>query len=219
MHHAPSAQRPCAPPPCTVQLPGAMEGVDPSTNTILHTHRVVDDFVLAKQLYKGKASVLFQATCRRSTTTVALKLYRKHKLSQLNWFQVGCIHVSLCTARALLRVLNARMVVACMVQEHPTSTPQHPHQPQVEREIRIHSQLDHPNIIKLYGAFEDGKHVYLVQEYAAGGDLYQELKRSGGRFSEAYAAANLLQPFLHAVSYLHDRCVVLADAHALTYMC
>lgn len=52
--------------------------------------RVVDDFLLAKQLYKGKASVLFQAVCRRSTNTVALKLYRKHKLSQLNWFQVQC---------------------------------------------------------------------------------------------------------------------------------
>jgi serine/threonine protein kinase len=34
---------------------------------------------------------------------------------------------------------------------------------QVEREIRIHIQLDHPNIIRLFAAFEDEKYVYMVQ--------------------------------------------------------
>jgi hypothetical protein len=54
-----------------------------------------------KQLYRGKASLLYKATCRHSNTTVALKLYRKHKLSSLNWYQVTfrtpsghtCLHV------------------------------------------------------------------------------------------------------------------------------
>lgn len=36
------------------------------------------------------------------------------------------------------------------------------------REIQIHSGLEHDHIIALYGAFEDGKHVYLVQEFAPG---------------------------------------------------
>ncbi len=39
---------------------------------------------------------------------------------------------------------------------------------QVEREIKIHSQLFHQNIVALYAAFEDTDHVYLAQEYAAG---------------------------------------------------
>lgn len=39
---------------------------------------------------------------------------------------------------------------------------------QVEREIRLHSQLRHENIIQLYGSFEDEDNVYLVQEYAEG---------------------------------------------------
>lgn len=38
----------------------------------------------------------------------------------------------------------------------------------MEREIRIHSQLFHQNIVSLYAAFEDADHVYLAQEYAAG---------------------------------------------------
>jgi serine/threonine protein kinase len=39
---------------------------------------------------------------------------------------------------------------------------------QVAREIQIHKGLDHPHIVQLYAAFEDSKHVYLVQEFAAG---------------------------------------------------
>lgn len=39
---------------------------------------------------------------------------------------------------------------------------------QVEREIRIHSRLDHPNIIRLFAAFEDDANIYMVQEYATG---------------------------------------------------
>lgn len=42
---------------------------------------------------------------------------------------------------------------------------------QVAREIQIHSTLHHEHIIALYGAFEDSKHVYLVQEFAVGAPL------------------------------------------------
>lgn len=50
--------------------------------------RRVDDYELHKQLYKGKASILYSATCKKSGKHVALKLYRKPRLSDLNWFQV-----------------------------------------------------------------------------------------------------------------------------------
>ena len=34
---------------------------------------------------------------------------------------------------------------------------------QVEREIRIHIDLEHENVIRLHAAFEDEKNVYMVQ--------------------------------------------------------
>lgn len=52
----------------------------------------MEDYELHKQLYKGKASLLYRATCRLSGTLVALKLYRKARLSELNWYQVSCPH-------------------------------------------------------------------------------------------------------------------------------
>lgn len=57
-------------------------------STVLNPRRCVDDYDLVKQLYRGKASLLYRATCRHSNQPVALKLYRKHKLSTLNWYQV-----------------------------------------------------------------------------------------------------------------------------------
>ena len=47
-------------------------------------HRRVEEFDLHKELYRGKTSLLYMATDRRSGILVALKLYRKRKLSTLN---------------------------------------------------------------------------------------------------------------------------------------
>lgn len=48
----------------------------------------------------------------------------------------------------------------------------------IVREIKVHSFLDHKNIIKLYGFFHDDHSIYLILEYAPDGELYQELKQS-----------------------------------------
>ena len=49
----------------------------------------MEDFDLHKQLYKGKASLLYSASCRKSNMPVAVKVYRKARLSELNWYQVN----------------------------------------------------------------------------------------------------------------------------------
>ena len=49
--------------------------------------------------------------------------------------------------------------------------------PQIFREVRVHSSLCHENVIKLYGAFQQGDQVVLVQEYANSGDLFTLLHK------------------------------------------
>ena len=45
----------------------------------------------------------------------------------------------------------------------------------MEREIRIHSQLFHQNIVSLYAAFEDADHVYLARSTLLVRTLHQYL--------------------------------------------
>lgn len=58
---------------------------------------------------------------------------------------------------------------------------------QLKREIAIQSHLRHPNILRMYGFFWDDERIYLILEYAPGGELYKSLKKHG-RFSEKLAA-------------------------------
>lgn len=49
---------------------------------------------------------------------------------------------------------------------------------QLRREIEIQSHLNHENVLKLYNFFWDERRIYLILEYAPGGELYKELKES-----------------------------------------
>ena len=67
--------------------------------------------------------------------------------------------------------------------------------------MEILSKCDHPNIIKLHGAFEDKENIYMILEYADGGNLYQKMKKTG-KFKEDIAK-NYMWDIIKAVIYLH----------------
>jgi len=80
---------------------------------------------------------------------------------------------------------------------------------QLRREIEIQSHLRHPNVLGLFGYFYDKSRVYLILEYAPGGELYKELKRVG-TFEEPAAAAYIAQ-LCSALGYCHRRSVIHRD--------
>eukprot|EP00951_Prasinocladus_malaysianus_P008429 scaffold61029_cov24-Prasinocladus_malaysianus.AAC.1 len=82
---------------------------------------------------------------------------------------------------------------------------------QVKREVDLHCSLSHPNIIDLYGAFEDDKHYYLVQEFAYGGDLFDEMRRRRGLMSEKEVVTLVVQPLFDALLYCHSKGIVHRD--------
>lgn len=47
----------------------------------------------------------------------------------------------------------------------------------IEREVRVHSTLSHPNIVTFHDSFQEGELVYIVMDYASNGNLYQHLFR------------------------------------------
>lgn len=44
----------------------------------------------------------------------------------------------------------------------------------------------------------------LPQEFAGGGDLFEDLKKHGGQIKEKYVVRDVIVPFLSALAYLHD---------------
>lgn len=59
----------------------------------------------------------------------------------------------------------------------------------LETEISIMRQIDHPNIVKLYEIKKTEKHIYLILEYCAGGDLQQYMRRQEQKTAAALAAS------------------------------
>jgi calcium-dependent protein kinase len=43
--------------------------------------------------------------------------------------------------------------------------------------MNLLSQMDHPNIVKLYEVFEDEDSFYLVNEYCSGGEMFDRIKK------------------------------------------
>ncbi|OAF70901.1 hypothetical protein A3Q56_01300 [Intoshia linei] len=80
---------------------------------------------------------------------------------------------------------------------------------QICREIEIQSHLVHRHIIRMYDYFYDENRIYLIVEYAPGGELYGMLKRKK-RFCEQLSATYTLQISI-ALSYLHDNNVIHRD--------
>ncbi|KAH6573884.1 hypothetical protein BASA50_007475 [Batrachochytrium salamandrivorans] len=80
------------------------------------------------------------------------------------------------------------------------------------REVRIMKLLHHPNIVKLYEVIETKSTVYLVMEYASGGELYDYLVVHG-KMKEKEARAKFRQ-ILSAVSYCHKKRVIHRDLKA-----
>ncbi|XP_053595451.1 serine/threonine-protein kinase SIK3 isoform X2 [Microplitis demolitor] len=80
------------------------------------------------------------------------------------------------------------------------------------REVHIMKRLRHPHIIRLYQVMETEKMIYLVTEYAPGGEIFDHLVRNG-RMSEP-EARRIFKQIVLAVHYLHTHGVVHRDLKA-----
>ena len=82
------------------------------------------------------------------------------------------------------------------------------------REVQILSVLRHPNIIRLYAAYESPKRLFLVMEYADGGELMKRLgdfpMNDNGTYSEEMVR-RLVRTLCSAVGFMHKSNIAHRD--------
>lgn len=81
---------------------------------------------------------------------------------------------------------------------------------QAKKEVEIHYQMSHPNIVKLYDYFHTKTDAYMLLEYCEEGDLFDKRKKAGGIFSDSKAAFYVYN-IAKALKYCHSNSVVHRD--------
>ncbi|EEY65264.1 protein kinase, putative [Phytophthora infestans T30-4] len=85
----------------------------------------------------------------------------------------------------------------------------------LEMEISIMRQIDHPNVVKLYDIKKTEKHMYLVLEYCAGGDLQHYMRRrqqqSGGNLLPESVARHFLRELAKGMQCLWQHNLIHRD--------
>lgn len=79
----------------------------------------------------------------------------------------------------------------------------------VHNERSLLSRLSHPFIIKLFSAMQDERHLYMLLEFAPGGELFHFLRRAGRLSLDA--ARFYIAELVLAIEYLHQHDVVYRD--------
>uniref|UniRef100_A0A4W6D2L0 MAP/microtubule affinity-regulating kinase 3 n=1 Tax=Lates calcarifer TaxID=8187 RepID=A0A4W6D2L0_LATCA len=109
-------------------------------------------------------------------------------------------------ARHILTGREVAIKIIDKTQLNPTSLQK------LFREVRIMKTLNHPNIVQLFEVIETEKTLYLIMEYASGGEVFDYLV-AHGRMKEKEARAKFRQ-IVSAVHYCHQKNIVHRDLKA-----
>ncbi|XP_058269147.1 MAP/microtubule affinity-regulating kinase 4 isoform X2 [Hemibagrus wyckioides] len=109
-------------------------------------------------------------------------------------------------ARHILTGREVAIKIIDKTQLNPTSLQK------LFREVRIMKSLNHPNIVQLFEVIETEKTLYLIMEYASGGEVFDYLV-AHGRMKEKEARSKFRQ-IVSAVHYCHQKKIVHRDLKA-----
>jgi aurora kinase len=76
--------------------------------------------------------------------------------------------------------------------------------PYFRREVEVMYKIHHPNVVKLYGHFEDKNYCYFLMEYISKGNIYGLIPQDKKKRLNAQVVASLMKGVISAVYFLHN---------------
>jgi aurora kinase len=74
----------------------------------------------------------------------------------------------------------------------------------IKEDIEVMFEINHPNIIKLYGHFEDNLYCYFIMEYSSRGNLCNLIPTDMKKMISSKICASIIKNVVSAVYYLHN---------------
>ena len=77
-------------------------------------------------------------------------------------------------------------------------------QPYFKREVEVMYKIYHPNVVKLFGHFEDNNYCYLVMEYISKGNVYNLFPTDKKKRLSTKVCVSIIKDVICAVYFLHN---------------
>ena len=97
------------------------------------------------------------------------------------------------------KITNAQYAIKVIDKRNTTNIREMPY---FIREIEIMYLVHHPNVVKLFGHFEDNNYCYFIMEYIPGGNIYSIVQRL--RPITLRGIASIMKDVISAVYFLHN---------------
>ena len=76
--------------------------------------------------------------------------------------------------------------------------------PYFRRELEVMYKIHHPNVVKLFGHFEDNKYCYFIMEYISKGNVYNLLTLDKKKQLSTKLVATIMKDVISAAYFLHN---------------
>ncbi len=96
---------------------------------------------------------------------------------------------------------NVKYAIKAIDKRNKTNQEEKPY---FRREIEIMYKVHHPNVVKLFGHFEDNDYCYFIMEYISKGNVFSLMPKDKKKKFSSQIVASLMKDVISAVYYLHN---------------
>ena len=99
------------------------------------------------------------------------------------------------------KVTKAQYAIKAIDKRNKTNQEEKPY---FRREIEVMYSIHHPNVVKLYGHFEDNTYCYFIMEYIPKGNVYGLIPQDKKKKINTQIVASIMKDVISSVYYLHN---------------